>query len=114
MAIEEKNAVIESVTLTDCDRGILSAYLNLKYSSSSCQAFGGIALYLPKNFNHHQLLSHAGHFIWRCMEIGGVSKWEDLPGKTIRVRAEMSQVHAIGHIINDDWFCPAEDFKKND
>ncbi len=39
-----------------------------------------------------------------------LSSLEDLKGKTIRVRAEHCGVRAIGHIVNDDWFCPADDF----
>lgn len=108
--IQIQNAIISSVSINDGDRGLLTAYLYLDYGGSG-QGFGGYTLYLPKSFTHHQLLSHAGHFIYRCMEIGGVSKWEDLKGKTIRVKSEHSKVHAIGHIVNNDWFNPSEDFK---
>ena len=74
------------------------------------QGFGGYALYLPKSFTHHKVESVAGHFIWRCMEVAGVTKWADLKGKTIRVRAEYDGVRAIGHIVKDDWFEPSVDF----
>lgn len=106
------NAVIESATITDSDRGLLDAWLFLDYGGSG-QGFGGYALYLPKNFAHHKLESPAGHFIWRCMEIAGVKKWEDLKGKTIRVKQDkpFGSILAIGHIVKDDWFCPEEDFK---
>lgn len=107
------NAVIKSAEITDSDRGILDAWLTLNYGSSG-QGFGGYALYLPKSFDHHTMLSPAGHFIWRCMEIAGVTKWSDLKGKTIRVRkdSEWGDIEAIGHIVKDDWFCPKDDFAK--
>jgi len=108
--IEIKNAIIESAEITDSDRGFLDCWLQLDYGGTG-QGFGGYALYLPKSFKHHKLESVAGHFIWRVMEIAGVSKWKDLKGKTIRVKAEHNKVHAIGHIVKDDWFCPSDDFK---
>lgn len=107
-----KNAIIESVSLTSDDHGCLSAWLHLDYGNGGSQGFGGYALYLPKCFSHHTLESVAGHFIWRCMEIAGVTEWSKLPGKTIRVKGNYSHIEAIGHIVKDDWFCPEEEFKK--
>lgn len=109
--IETKNAIINHANLQICDHGFLTSCLALDYGGSA-QGFGNMTLYLPKNFSHHSLESPAGHFLFRVMEIAGVEKWSDLIGKSVRVRAEHSKVHAIGHIINDDWFCPEEDFKK--
>jgi hypothetical protein len=110
--IEVKNAVIESARITSDDHGLLSAWVHLNYGGSG-QGFGGYSLYLPKSFAHHQLLSNAGHFIWRVMEVAGVTRWDNLPGKTIRVKSEHSKVHAIGHIVEDDWFEPSKDFAKD-
>lgn len=111
MTTETKNAVIEKAVITSGDHGVLSAWLHLNYGDSSGQGFGGYALYLPKNFTHHDKgASYAGHFIWRVMEVAGVEEWSKLPGKTIRVRASNSGVDAIGHIVKDDWFEPSVDF----
>lgn len=108
---EIKNAIIESATLEICDRGFLTANLTLDYGVTG-QCFGGYALYLPESFFNHKLDSGvAGHFIFRVMKIAGVDKWDQLVGKTIRAKASYSKVHAIGHIIKDDWFNPSEDFK---
>lgn len=107
--VEIRNAIIKSARITSDDHGVMSAWLDLDYGGLS-QGFGGYALYLPKSCTHHKLESVAGHFIWRCMEIAGVEHWDNLPGKTIRVKAEHTGVHAIGHIVKDDWFNPSEDF----
>lgn len=111
-ATEIKNAVIKSARIDMGDRGLLTAWLDLDYGGSG-QGFGGYALYLPKSFTHHQLESVAGHFLFRVMEVAGVERWDRLPGKTVRVRAHHSAVEAIGHIVKDDWFCPADDFKRD-
>lgn len=111
--IEERNAIITHAEITNDDHGLLTAWLTLDYGGMG-QGFGGYCLYLPKSFTHHKLLSHAGHFIWRVMEIAGVEKWSQLPGKTIRVRHQHSGVEAIGHIVKNDWFCPRLDFDRSD
>ncbi len=40
-----------------------------------------------------------------------MSEWSKLAGKTVRAKREHSKVHAIGHIVKDDWFDPSRDFK---
>lgn len=111
----EINAIIERATLTRGDHNLLSAWLHLDYGDGGHQAFGGYALYLPKSYDNYKLESVAGHFIFRVMEIAGAENWDDLAGKSIRVRKEdrwQSAVEAIGHIVKDDWFCPSQDFKE--
>lgn len=106
--IEEKNAVIESAVITKADHGVLTAWIHLKYDIGG-QGFGGYGLYVPASKNHSY--NYTGHFIWRVLEIVGVDEWSRLVGKTIRVRAEHDHIHAIGHIIKDDWFYPKDEFK---
>ena len=108
---ETRNAIIESVSITNDDHGLLTAWLDLDYGGLH-QGFGGYGLYLPKSFTHHELKSYAGHFIWRVMEIADVTEWSKLAGKTIRVRRDSGGIKAIGHIVKDDWFEPAVDFKE--
>ena len=91
-----KNAIIERAVITNDDHGLLSAWLFLTYGDSGGQGFGGYALYLPASFKHggKGQQNFAGHFIWRVMEVVGVSEWDRLPGKTIRVRADSGKVSA--------------------
>lgn len=108
--MEVKNAVIESATITSDDHGCLSAWISLDYGNCGHQGFGGYVLYLPRSQMHHKLETVAGHFIWRVMEVAGVTEWGKLKGKTVRVRSDHSGVEAIGHIVNEDWFNPKEEF----
>lgn len=107
---ELKNAIISSATLTIDDHGCLSAWLRLEYDEGG-QGFGGFALHLLRgSSNHRSRMPYAGHFITRVLQVAGVKTWEDLKGKTIRVRASHSDVAEIGHIIKEDWFNPRMDF----
>lgn len=111
--IEIKNAIIVNASIFIEDHGLLTASLSLDYGDT-CQAFGGWSLYLPNSFKHHNVNSVAGHFIFRVMEIAGVSDWSALKGKTIRVKGSWDKVYEIGHIIKEVWFCPEKEFKNMD
>lgn len=108
--MEIRNAIIRNAEITADDHGVLSAWIDLE-NDGGVQGFGGYALYLPKSFSNHKIESFAGHFIWRVMEIAGVGRWEHLKGKAIRIKASYEKIEAIGHIVNNDWFCPREDFE---
>jgi hypothetical protein len=105
------NAIVLGVSLDDDDdRGILTGCLQLDYGNS-WQDFGGYTLYSSKSFSQHDARSgFAGHFIWRCMEIAGVSSWDKIKGKAIRVRIVDGRAESVGHIIKDDWFSPKDDW----
>jgi hypothetical protein len=100
--LEIKNAIIRSTKIEN-ERG-LSAWLTLDYGGMG-QGFGG---YMLKGGN----ANYGGHFIARCLDIGGVDEWSKLVGKAIRVRIEDGLIKAVGHIIEDDWFCPKDEFAK--
>jgi hypothetical protein len=107
---EIKNAIITCAELELSDNHeVLTGWLRLDYGVSG-QGFGGYKLYFPKSSDHHKIESLAGHWIFRVLEIAGVSSWDELPGKTIRVKATFGEVIEIGHIVKDDWFNPGKDF----
>lgn len=106
--IEEKNAIITGAKF-DTERG-LSAWISLDYGGSG-QGFGGYLLYAPDGWAAHDAPNFAGHFIWRVLQVAGVDDWSKLAGRTVRVRCSWSNVKAIGHIVKNDWFDPAAEFK---
>lgn len=103
-----KNAIITGAKF-DTERG-LSAWIYLDYGGSS-QGFGGFLLYAPEGWKAHDAPNFAGHFIWRVLEVAGVNDWSNLAGKTVRAKCNRGHVQAIGHIVKDDWFDPAAEFK---
>ncbi len=108
---ETKNALIKSARLELSDSGFLTAWLSLDYGGAA-QGFGGRVLHLSKDSKRYDAtMPYAGEWILRVMQIAGVSRWDQLPGKAIRARASFSEVWSIGHILNDDWFTPVEDFE---
>ncbi len=109
--MEISNAVIASAVILIEDHGFLTAWIQLDYGGTG-QALGGYALHMPKSFTHHDpRAGYAGQWILRTLEIAGVIKWDDLKGKTIRVKHNWSSVESIGHIVKDDWFTPSVEFK---
>lgn len=107
-----ENAIITEASMHIEDHGTLTIWISVEYGNRCIQSFGGYALYLPKTFEHYNINSPAGHFIFRVLQICDVKNWDELPGKAIRIcREKTGPVKKIGHIIYDDWFCPEEDFK---
>lgn len=102
------NAIIDGTHLGYEDHGILTCFLYLKQDSGH-QGFGGYRLDSPKDNN-----SELGTFwIKRILATVGVSKWEDLKGKYIRVEGtDLGQIHGIGHITDNKWFYPKEEIEK--
>ena len=103
-----RNAIIKSARLSTEDYGVLTAWLDLDYGGGG-QGFGGYNLYNPGAGNRVSR-NYAGHFIYRCLEIAGVDRWDQLPGKTIRVNLDQDGlgglIQGIGHIVEDKWFFP--------
>lgn len=104
--METKNALITGTMLGIEDHGIMSFMLYLSYGGCG-QGAGGYALDTPVKENG-KFLCRIGtaeglSMIMRILEVVGVGKWEDLKGKHIRVKADLSAVHAIGNILKDDW-----------
>ncbi len=112
MTMETKNAVITDVSITSDDHGFLSAELTLDYGRRN-QRFVWHALYLQKSFEMHKQESNlVGYFLWRVMLTAGVTQWNDLIGKAIRVKVKDNDVYSIGHIVKNEWFCPSKEFKR--
>lgn len=113
------NAIIERTMLGYEDHGILTCFLCLKQSSSG-QGFGGYTLDdRPKKdkegnrYGGREPAVFAGFWIKRILEVVGVSKWEDLVGKHIRVVGEeFGTIKGIGNIIEDKWFYPEREMKE--
>ena len=103
MSIIPRNATIRSTMLGVEDHGIMTFMLDLDYGSSG-QGAGGYALDGKPRTPSGERRGVEGSIVLirKILEIVGVEKWEDLPGKHIRVWQDNSNVYAIGHITKDN------------
>ncbi len=99
------NAIIKSTMLGIEDHGLLTCFLQLGQDGTG-QAFGGYRLDAPKGQD-----SPMGTFwIMRILETVGVSEWEKLTGKYVRVVGEeWGKITGIGHITDNKWFYPEKE-----
>lgn len=119
MNCEIKNAKVESTRLTVEDHGVLSAWLHLDYGGSS-QGFGGYCLDEPDRAAAKYSGRRRGHpfgssFIRGILDALKVGCWEELPDTPLRVKCEPGwggKIIAIGHYIEDRWYCPATDAER--
>ena len=107
-----ENAIIDSATLRfEYDNRFLCLSLYLE-TQSRMRKFGGINLgnRFQKEFNRNAG-DYAFWWIKRVFDIVGVESFDELKGKPLRIEIDdNNSISAIGHIINDDWFCPKKDF----
>ena len=109
---EIRNARIESTMLGVEDHGILTCSVHLDYGGTG-QSFGGFGLdEWVEEKKCRCGTAYGMEFIRRVLGVVGVERWEDLPGKHVRVKAEYCKVHALGNILKDEWFCPETDMKE--
>ena len=92
-----RNAEIQKTFLGFEGHGQFTFTLTLDYGGS-VQGFGSFAL-----------ASKGKGSAWGCeaimqvLKTVGVSKWEDLPGKHVRVKGDRTHIEAIGHFLEDKW-----------
>lgn len=109
------NTIYENAKITDVSLGIddhccLTFSIVLKGSGwGTC--FGGynLAFFNGTSFKGSEKGLEA---LTRIMYVVGVSKWEDIKGRYVRVKQEDRLVVGIGNIIKDKWFEPREFFKE--
>lgn len=98
-----ENAVITGTMLGLEDHGIMSSFVYLEMETGGV-GFGGYALGGESGIK----------YIEEILDVVGVSRWEDLKGKHIRVDSEGigGRALGIGNIIKDKWLYHEEFFKK--
>lgn len=109
-----KNARISSTMLGREDHGIMTFMIYIIADGFDC----GIGGYWLDEFNSatqtRVFRAESMEAISKVLEVVGVDKWEDLPGKYIRFEDNGwgSKVTKIGNIIEEKWFDLEEFFGK--
>ena len=109
-----KNAIIQFTMLGREDHGIMTFMIYINMGSSIC----GVGGYQLDEFNPatqtRVFRAESMEVISKILEVVGVNKWEDLPGKYIRFEDDGwgSTITKIGNIIDDKWFNLKEFFGK--
>lgn len=100
--MEEMNAIIDKASIEIEDHGILTLSITMKYGGGQIQGFG-----------NYDVRTNLGWWMERVFATLEVNSFDKLKGKTVRVRREDRMISAIGHIIEDKWFCPKQELNKN-
>lgn len=109
-----KNAKIYSAMLGREDHGIMTFMIYISAEGITC----GIGGYCLDEFDPARqtrvFRAESIEAISKVLEVVGVDKWEDLPGKYIRFEDNGigSIVTKIGNIIEEKWFDLKEFFRK--
>lgn len=114
--MEIKNAKISSTMLGREDHGIMTFMIYIDACDFAC----GIGRYCLDEFNPatqtRVFRAESMEAISKILEVVGVDKWEDLPGKYIRIEYNGlgSTVTKIGNIIEEKWLDFEEFFGNED
>ena len=112
--MEIKNAKIYSTMLGRDDHGIMTFMIYINADVFTC----GVGGYYLDEFDSatqtRVFRAESMEAISKVLEVVGVDKWEDLPGKYIRFEDNGwgSKTTKIGNIIADKWFDLKEFFGK--
>ena len=112
--MEIKNAKISSTMLGREDHGIMTFMIYIDACCFSC-GIGGYCLDEFSSATQTRVFrAESMEAISKILEVVGVDKWEDLPGKYIRFEDNGfgSIVTKIGNIIEEKWFDLKEFFGK--
>ena len=101
--METSNALVQSTQLGKNDHGLLTLWLNLSWEGSGA-GFGGF----PRTADH------LGFCVERILDTVGVGTWEKLTGRYVRIEHDGTQIHRIGHLIENKWFDPDEEMPPRD
>lgn len=109
-----KNARILSTMLGREDHGIMTFMIYIAADNFSCGVGGFCLDEYSNNIKARIFRAESMEAISKILDVVGVSKWEDLPGKYIRFKDDGwgSTVTKIGNIIDDKWFDMREFFGK--
>ena len=101
------NAQITNISLGYEDHGILTFGISLNIADGTNCVFGGYALdEYDKETEKRYCPAYSMELITRIMKVVGVSRWEDLKGKYIRVVSNGwgSSIKKIGNLMKNEWF----------
>ncbi len=100
------NAQIKSTRLGTCDGPAFTLFLTLDIQDGGGVSVGGIALDEYNKIKKERVGSAYGmNVIMRVLEVVGVTKWEELTGKFIRIECGGigSTVTKFGNLMKDEW-----------
>lgn len=103
---EIKNAKITKTMLGREDHGIMTFMIFIECDRFGC-GVGGYALdEYDKATDTRVFRAKSMESISKILEVVGVDKWEQLPGKYIRIKDNGwgSTVDEIGNLMEDKWF----------
>ena len=110
------NAQIKAANFVYSEHGILTFELSLKASDGNYYLFGGYALDQPDKKIGDRIPTKEGfECLTKTMNTVGVSKWNELQDKYVRIKVKDSSkgvlcnISVIGNLIEDRWF-DIEDF----